>query len=249
MKRYFIMVFTLVLMIIVNSCEDWINTRTLGIAYNGTFTNETGINTLLTGVYALIDGADGSANAGWGDALNFPIIDDIYLCCGFHHPSQNLVNAFKVDVNGLPLLDSFNDTDLKNDQGVLSSETFVPFTNVVDPRLNWIIGRRGIPYLDWGIMRGKDWIREQPKSGPYIYKKNMFYKSELGVNSTTSGWAKGVNANNYRAYRYAHILLWRADVAVEENDLETALYYVNKVRARTANQVVMGLCMTYELPK
>jgi hypothetical protein len=68
--------------------------------------------------------------------------------------------------------------------------------------------------------------------------------------STTSGWANGVNANNYRAYRYAHVLLWRAEVAVEENDLETALMYVNMIRTRARDgSRVMGLCTTYELPK
>ena len=29
----------------------------------------------------------------------------------------------------------------------------------VDPRLDFTVGRRGVPYLDWGIMRGSTWIR------------------------------------------------------------------------------------------
>ncbi|MEM6319646.1 MAG: RagB/SusD family nutrient uptake outer membrane protein [Bacteroidota bacterium] len=37
-----------------------------------------------------------------------------------------------------------------------------------------------------------------------------------------------------------HIILWRAEVAVEEGDLETALEMVNMIRARAADDIVMG---------
>jgi hypothetical protein len=199
--------------------------------------------------YAVNDGAGDSSNGGYGACLNFPQSGDIGVCCGFYQPTQNMVNAFKVDASGLPLLDTYNDTNLKNDMGVLSANTFVPFTDVVDPRLDWTVGRRGIPFLDHGIMRGADWIRDPGNGGPYLYLKNMFYASERGITTTTSGWATGVNANNYRAYRYSHVLLWRAEVAVEENDLATALDLVNQIRNRAKNSTpVMGLCTTYELP-
>jgi len=200
--------------------------------------------------YSVNDGINESFSAGYGDCLNFPQGNELMTtCCGFHQPSQSLVNAFKVDASGLPLLDTYNDTDLKNDQGVGSIETFVPFTDVVDPRLDWTVGRRGIQYLDWGPMRGNDWIRSQINGGPYLPIKNMYYQTEQGILSTTTGWATGVNANNYRAYRYAHILLWRAECYVEANDLPSALALVNEVRtrARTGSRV-MGLCTTYELP-
>lgn len=200
--------------------------------------------------YSVNDGADDSSNGGYGDCLNFPQSGDIGVCCGFYQPTQNLVNAYKVDASGLPLLDTYNETNLKNDMGVLSANEFIPFTDVVDPRLDWTVGRRGIPFLDHGIMRGADWIRDPTNGGPYLYLKNMFYASERGITTTTSGWATGVNANNYRAYRYSHVLLWRAEVAVEENDLATALDLVNQIRNRAKNSSpVMGLCTTYELPQ
>jgi len=200
--------------------------------------------------YSVNDGSPGSGNAGWGDAMNFPVdIDGLETCCGFHQPTQNLVNAFKVDPDGLPLLETYNDVNLRNDQDIKSGDLFIPFTDTVDPRLDWTVGRRGIPFLDWPVMRGQDWIREQQSMGPYLYKKNMFYKSEKYIYSTTSGWASGVNANNYRAYRYAHILLWRAECAVEMNDLAMALNYVNMIRIRARDgKRVMGLCTTYNLP-
>jgi hypothetical protein len=199
--------------------------------------------------YAVNDGASDSPNANYGDALNYPQnVDGTQTCCGFFQPKQNFVNAFKVDANGLPLLDTFDDTNLKNDMGLGSDEEFIPTTDPVDPRLDHTVGRRGIPFLDWGIYRGKAWVRDQGNAGPYIYKKNMFKKAEQGSFSTTTGWATGVNANNYRAIRLAHVMLWRAEVAVEENDLATALALVNQLRERAANHVVMGLCTTYKLP-
>ncbi len=200
--------------------------------------------------YAVNDGAGESPNANYGDALNYPQnVDGLGTCCGFHQPTQNLVNAFKTDANGLPLLDTYNDANFKNDMGVGSDENYVPDdVQTVDPRLDFTVGRRGIPFLDWGIMRGKAWIRDQGNAGPYVYRKNMFKKSEAGTYSTTTGWATGINANNYRAYRLAHVLLWRAEVAIEEGDLTKATELVNMIRERAANKVVMGKCTTYVLP-
>ncbi len=199
--------------------------------------------------YAVNDGTNESVNGNYGDALNYPQnVDGTGTCCAFHQPTQNFVNAFKTGADGLPDLDHFNDTNLKNDMGLGSDEEFIPATETVDPRLDFAVGRRGIPFLDWGIMRGKSWIRDQGNAGPYVYKKNMFKKSEKNTYSTTTGWATGINANNYRMIRLAHVLLWRAEVAIEENDLGTALDLVNQVRERAANHVVMGLCTTYVLP-
>ncbi len=195
------------------------------------------------------DGACCSGNAEMGIGLNWPHGSDIGMCCGFHQPSQNLVNAFKVDANGLPMFATFNDVDLANDQNIASDETFVPFTDVVDPRLDWTVSRRGIPYRDWGINRGRDWIRRQDEGGPYLpSSKPFFYQSERYSLSTTSGWMTGNNANNYRYLRLTHIKLWRAEVAASEGDLATALLHVNDIRDRAGNEVVMGRVLIYELP-
>ncbi len=190
--------------------------------------------------YAVNDGSYNSTNGGWGDALNFPQGGPFGTCCGFFQPTQNLVNAFKVDDAGLPLFDTFNNSDLASDNDVDATDHFEVDTDPVDPRLDWTVGRRGIPFLDWGVCEGKAWVRDVNNGGPYLFKKNMFYKSEKSSYVTNTGWATGVNANNYRAYRLAHVYLWRAEVAVEENDLETARYYVNLVRERAGNDVVMG---------
>jgi starch-binding outer membrane protein, SusD/RagB family len=193
------------------------------------------------------DGAPWRANAEMGIGLNFPHGADIGLCCGFHQPSQNLVNAFRVDENGLPMFDTFNETELKNDMGIPSGETFIPFEDEIDPRLDWTVGRRGIPYRDWGINRGRDWIRDQDFGGPYLpASKPFLYRSEMHW-THTGGWNSGISQNNYRYLRLSHVLLWRAEVAAWEGDLELARKYVNMIRERAGSEVVMGRVRIHEL--
>lgn len=203
-------------------------------------------------IQACVNDINESLNAEMGIGLNWPQSGDIGMCCGFHTPSQNLANAFKVDANGLPLFDTFNNVDLKNDQGVPSSDYWVQDTvTPLDPRIDYTMGRRGIPYMDWGIDRGRDWDRNQPWGGPYMpAEKPFFLKSQLYTLSTTTGWQTGINANNFRYIRYGHILLWRAEVAAFEGDYATALNYVNQIRARARDgQQVMGRVRIFQLPQ
>ncbi len=200
-------------------------------------------------IQANVNDINESLNAEMGIGLNWPHGGDIGMCCGFHQPSQNLVNAYKVDANGLPMFDTFNNTDLANDQTKSSAEDFVPATDPVDPRLDFTVSRRGIPYKDWGINRGADWIRKPTEGGPYLpCPKPFFKKAERYSLSTTTGWQTGINANNYRYIRYAHILLWRAEVAAFEGDVATALSLVNQIRTRAAADKVMGKVKLTKLP-
>lgn len=181
---------------------------------------------------------DGSnaANARQGDVLNFTYTGGPGGCCGFHQPSQNLVNAFQTDANGLPLLDTFNDgPGVKSDQGILSSQPFTPHTGNLDPRLDWTVGRRGIPHLDWGPHPGSTWIRDQVYGGPYSPKKNHYYKEEQGVMTDGSSWTSGYIALNNNLMRFAEVLLMAAEVEVELGNLEKAREYVNMIRNRAAN--------------
>lgn len=183
--------------------------------------------------YSVNDGAPGGENGNIGSTLNYPYGGGgVTTCCGFFQPSQNLVNAFKTDADGLPLLDTFNEEDVKSDQGIEANGDFTPETGTLDPRLDWTVGRRGIPYLDWGVHPGKTYVRDQSYAGPYSPKKHVMYRSDVGTNTFVGN--PRLNANNYRMIRYAHVLLWLAEIAVRQNDLETARGYVNQVRARAA---------------
>ena len=161
---------------------------------------------------------------------------------GFYQPTQNLFNAFQVNSEGLPILDPGDREDLKNDYAVETSEEFIPTDHLLDPRVDWTIARRGIPFLDFGIHEGKNWIREQESEGPFMTKKFHHYLENEGTLTIPSGFS---NARNYRPYRYGHVILWRAEVAVEEDDLDYARQLVNMIRERVQDDFVMGRCDTY----
>lgn len=177
-----------------------------------------------------------SFNGNQGGTLNFPGGGPFNSCCGFIQPTQDLVNAYQTDANGLPLLDTYNQTDVKNDYGLESSDPFTPETRPLDPRLDYTVGRRGIDYNGWGVMVGKDWIRASPAdiSGPYLTKKNIYYAGD-DVNMGTGDWGQQRSGINYQIMRFSDVLLMAAEAAVELNDLETALDYVNRVRNRAKN--------------
>ncbi len=186
--------------------------------------------------YSVGDGAPDAANGGWGEVLNFPYNSGPGGCCGFYQPSQDLVNAFQVDaVTGLPLLDTYNNTEVKNDNGLTSADPFTPTTAPLDARLDWTVGRRGIPYLDHGKHPGSDWVRLQSYGGPYSPVKNVFTKAEKDKLNDKSFWTSGVTATNYTLIRFADVILMLAECEVEAGSLEKARQYVNEVRARAAN--------------
>ncbi len=178
------------------------------------------------------DGA-GGANGNFGDILNQPY--GLGSCCGFHQPSQNLVNAFKTNA-GLPMLDTYNNQDVTNDDGLNSTEPFTPYAGPLDPRLDWTVGRRGLAFLDWGINPGSNpgWVRDQHNGGPYSPKKNVIYMAQIDKYAN-SGWNSS-NANNLKLLRYADLLLYAAEANVELGLLDEALNLVNQVRTRAANK-------------
>jgi starch-binding outer membrane protein, SusD/RagB family len=177
---------------------------------------------------SVYDNASG-ANGNSGELYNWN--GGPTLCCGFHVPSFSLVNSFKVDdATGLPLLDTWNNSDLKNDMGIASADPFTPTTDPIDPRLDFTAGRRGIPFNDWGNMAGASWLVLQPAQGPYNNKKNVTWQKD---NATT--YENRRTSINYNFIRFADVLLWAAEVEVEIGSLAKAESYVNQVRSRAAN--------------
>ena len=108
-------------------------------------------------------------------------------------------------------------------------------TYPIDPRLDLTVGRRGIPYLDWGKHTGQDWIRDQTYAGPYSPKKQVYKKSQEGQLTEVGNWTSGWTANGYRLIRFADIKLLLAECLIETNDLAGALTHINDIRTRAAN--------------
>lgn len=178
------------------------------------------------------DGTGTIANANQGEMLNYPY-NSPFRCCGFFQPTIDLANSYRTNAQGLPILDNYNASPLKNDQGIASNEAFTPDTQPVDPRLDWTVGRRGIPFLDWGAHPGQTWIRLQSYAGPYSSKKHIYWQATADTYSDQSSWAPG-SAINVVLIRYADVLLMAAEVEAQLGNLAQAQDYVNMVRARAA---------------
>jgi starch-binding outer membrane protein, SusD/RagB family len=175
--------------------------------------------------------AGANANGNYGDLLNFPYNGGPGQCCGWDNPSQDLGNFFKTDDNGYPLFDTYFEGQ--------TTDATTPYAGPLDPRIDWTIGRPGIPYLDWGVHPGDAWIRNVGADGHFTPKKNVYAASQKDqyTDAGSGFWAPTeLTANNVNIIRYADVLLMAAECEVEVGDLSKALDYVNQVRARAANK-------------
>lgn len=178
------------------------------------------------------DGEPSGANSNWGERLNFPHSGSPFGCCGFHQPSQNLVNFFRVDaVTGLPL--ALTDATWNANNAEFAAGNIAP----VDPRLDWTVGRDDVPYKDWG-RHGRDakgdpssWVRSEAYGGPYSPKKNAHEKSS-GAESSVGWVPTQTNSMNIHIFRYADLLLLLAEAEVEAGVLENARTIVTEIRTR-----------------
>jgi starch-binding outer membrane protein, SusD/RagB family len=191
---------------------------------------ENGKETILAYQASANDGEANGNNANYGERLTFPHSGSPFGCCGFHQPSQNLVNFFATDATtGLPASQT-------NAAWNASSANFTSAaTTPVDPRLDFTVGRDGVPYKDWGPHK-PDWIRAPSYGGTYSNKKNVHEKAS-GAQSSV-GWVNTqLNSVNIHIFRYADLLLMLAEAEVEVGSLENARTIVNDIRTRAAVKV------------
>jgi hypothetical protein len=194
---------------------------------------ENGKETILAFQASVNDGDPNASNSNYGERLNFPYSGSHFQCCSFHQPSQTLVNHFRVDANGLPL--ALSDPNWNNHEGTLDAAASANVA--VDPRLDWTVGRYGVPYKDWGPP-DPTWVRAEGYSGPYLPKKNIHEKAS-GSEATVGWQPQQQNGVNIHIFRYADLLLLLAEAEVEAGSLENARTIVNQIRTR-ASQKVQG---------
>lgn len=169
--------------------------------------------------------ANNFANHNWGDLLNVtqgPGIanggyangDDFYL------GSQNLVNAYRTDNNGLPMFDTYNNVDVKT--GL--------YSGTLDPRVDFTFGRIGIPWKGTAIY-AENWVRSSDYFPGFSCKKHVVAPNDPNVHNSFPWAASGLN---FMIIRYAEILLWKAEALIETNQsLEEARTLINQVRSRS----------------
>jgi starch-binding outer membrane protein, SusD/RagB family len=190
------------------------------------YATENGVEALFSVQMSLSDAAQ-ARNSNWLNQLANPNGGG-FGCCGFHQPSQNLVNAFKVDGAGLPFLDTFNATDLPLIPTATPPVAGVA-TDRVDPRLDLVTGRDGVPYWDWTV-HNPTMIRSRSYSGPYSPKKFQPYSTSPTV---AGGWNGAANNGvNVPIIRMADVYLLLAEAEVELGNLARAEALVNAIRVR-----------------
>ncbi len=151
--------------------------------------------------------------------------DDFFLA------SQNLVNAFRTDANGLPYLDgTFNNVRVTSN-----------YAGSVDPRLDLTVGRIGLPFR--GHIYTQGWCRDYNTYGEYSGKKGLIDPSSPDM---VQGFPWGASGLNFILIRYADILLLKAEALVEtasgsnaatDDKLVMARDLVNQIRQKAARSI------------
>lgn len=169
--------------------------------------------------------------------LNSPHGTGLYGCCGFHLASQNMVNSFKTDANGLPLFDTFNDSDIFTN--IDANGTTPPDSGLsVDPRIDHTVGIPGRPFKyrntvnDSGDMvYNFSWARDP---GVYGYFGNMKEQQAPDCSCYVKEGPFVGTSKNVDFIRYADVLLWKAEALIQLNRWDEALPLINQVRNRAA---------------
>ncbi len=188
---------------------------------------ENGPESIWAMQYSFNDGTN-FGNCNWSYGLIVPNIPGVTDGgCDFYKPSQNLVNAFRTDGDGLPYLDSFNaiDYDAASDNA--------------DPRLFLTVGMPGTPYMfnpNYIMDNSAVWSRSNGLYGYYVsLKHNVDPDAQYLVKG--SWWGSPMNRI---VLRYADVLLMRAEALVQLNqDIPQAIAIVNRLRERAARSTSM----------
>lgn len=176
-------------------------------------------------VWAIMRSIDDGSPEGRGNlstGLNSPMIPG-YGCCSFNHASQNLMNAYKTDANGLPLFDTFN-------EGAQIQTVDDVMNNNMDPRLAHTIGVIGLPWkYDVNRLYDDTYARV-----PGVYGFNLGMKDqELPECSCFRQYTAFFSiSRNTNQIRYAEVLLWKAEALIELGRMDEALAYINQIRTR-----------------
>ena len=148
--------------------------------------------------------------------------------CDFYKPSQNLVNAYRTGADGLPLLDSFNEKD------------YDKASDNADPRLFLTVGIPGLPYMfnkNFMMEETSIWSRS---NGLYGYNVSLKQNVDPALidNYLIKGsyWASSMNRI---VFRYADVLLERAEAYAQLGQADQAIALVNQIRSRAATSTQM----------
>lgn len=197
--------------------------------------NENGPESVFAIQYSMNDGSGDAGRVNWSNLLNSPGGNSPYHGDGFFLPSQDLINAYQTDANGLPVFDYQSRPDYAvvtfiDDENQTLSNT-EPY---VDPRLDFVVGRPTITYKTYKKTPCQSWVRDRG-----VYGHNCAKRFWVSPESSDmyQGWPWGASQLNWQIIRYADLLLYKAEALIEMggNGLEEARILINEVRDRAKN--------------
>lgn len=209
---------------VINSGMYSLNTD---FAYNFLDGHDNGPESVFAIQYSINDGTAIGGRLSMSTSLNYFAGAPQYGCCAFHIPSQNLVNAFKTDANGLPAWNTFNTPG----QEMKDSIDF--WTNGVDPRIDHTIGIAGHPFkYNAAIPYAHSWERDNGDYGGFGTMKELQLATCACFKKLGPFYGTSVNMD---VIRYDDVLLMQAEAQIQLGNPMAALPLINQVRARAAN--------------
>ena len=192
----------------------------------------------------VIWGIQYSKNDGttWGN-LNFsnrlivPCIPKVHDSGNdFYKPSHNLVDAYRTNSNGLPHLDDFAATDY-----------YVGSNETVDPRLFITVGVPGTPYMfnpSYMMNESNVWSRSGGTYGYFVSLKQNVDPAytDIYLFNCDNQWASSMNRI---VFRYADVLLMRAEAMIQLGQIPEAITLINQVRDRAAGLAKNSVVANY----
>lgn len=186
--------------------------------------------------FSINDGTT-SGRVSYVTGLNSPHGTPLYGCCGFHLASQNMVNAFKTGANGLPLLDTFNDSNIFN---TIDNEGKAPLASgiTLDPRIDHTVGIPGRPFKyrntleeDGDMIYNFSWARDP---GVYGYFGNMKEQQAPDCSCYVKEGPFVGTSKNIDFIRYADVLLFKAEALIQLGQVDAGVAIINQIRTRAA---------------
>ena len=156
--------------------------------------------------------------------------------CDFYKPSYNLVNAYRTNSDGLPLSDD-----------IVSDDYTVGSNQTVDPRLFVTVGVPGTPYMfnpSFMIAESNAWSRSGGTFGYFVSLKQNVDPSltDSYLYLCDSQWASSMNRI---VFRYADVLLMRAEAQAQLGQTAEAIALVNQIRNRANGMMTNSIVSNY----
>ena len=177
-------------------------------------------------------------NLNFSYRLIVPCIPKVHDAgCDFYKPSINLVNAYRTNSDGLPLFDV---PATATDYEVGSAQT-------VDPRLFVTVGVPGTPYMfnpNFMISKTNTWSRSGGMYGYFVSLKQNVDPSltDNYLFVCDNQWASSMNRI---VFRYADVLLMRAEALAQLGKTAEAISLVNQVRSRAIGMTSGSVVANY----